>query len=202
MTSSKKQRLERQNGKSRLKESFVKCQNALPTTRHVSRVVKMELLNLNNINMSAPYSIWRQGKRYYFKTDNDIIYMVSFDKEEAFQEDKAYWFNLSNTSDRKSPRDHKIRETIFALLEDFFNENPDILLYICDTIDNQQAQRERLFLSWFNRYGKGRFTIITAKVSSGDEDEYVAMILQNNHPHYDAITHQFKKEIAMFKENK
>ena len=81
-------------------------------------------------------------------------------------------------------------------------ENPDILLYICDTIDNQQAQRERLFLSWFNRYGKGRFTIITAKVSSGDEDEYVAMILQNNHPHYDAITHQFKKEIAMFKENK
>lgn len=162
----------------------------------------MELLNLNNINMSAPYSIWRQDKRYYFKTDNDIIYMVSFDKEEAFQEDKAYWFNLSNTSDRKSPRDHKIRETIFALLEDFFNENPDILLYICDTIDNQQAQRERLFLSWFNRYGKGRFTIITAKVSSGDEDEYVAMILQNNHPHYDAIIHQFKKEIAMFKENK
>ncbi|MDD5862275.1 MAG: hypothetical protein PUD15_06920 [Prevotella sp.] len=86
----------------------------------------MKILNLNTINSLSPYSIWRQDDRYYFRTDHDIIYMVSFDEEEAFQVDKAYWFNLSNTSNKKSPRDYKIRETIFVLLDDFFAENPDI----------------------------------------------------------------------------
>ncbi len=27
--------------------------------------------------------------------------------------------------------------------------NPDILLYMCDSANNQQAQRSRLFLHWF-----------------------------------------------------
>lgn len=162
----------------------------------------MKVLNLNTINSQSPYSIWRQDDRYYFRTDHDIVYMVSFDEEEAFQVDEAYWFNLSNTSNKKSPRDHKIRETIFVLLADFFAENPDILLYICDTANEQQAQRDRLFLSWFNRYGKERFSILTANVSDEGEENYIAMILQNDHPHYDAIVSRFNREIAMFKDDK
>lgn len=160
----------------------------------------MRPLDLNVINTQSPYPIWRQGEYYYFRTDHDIVYKVSFDKEEAFQEDKAYWFNLSNAVNTKSPRDHKIRETIFVLLEDFFYENPDILLYICDTANGKQAQRDRLFLGWFKKYGNHSFTILTAKISDEGEDDYVAMILQKSHPHYTTIVNRFNDEISMFKE--
>lgn len=162
----------------------------------------MKSLDLNIINSLSPYTVWKQNERYYFRTDYDIVYTVSFDEEEAFIEDKAYWFNLSNTSNKKSPRDHKIRDTIFVLLTDFFDENPDILLYICDTSNDQQAQRDRLFLSWFDRYGKSRFSILTALVTDETEENYIAMILLKEHPHYDAIAKRFNEEIAMFKDNK
>ena len=162
----------------------------------------MKALNLNIINSESPYIVWRQDERYYFRTDYDIVYMISFDEEEAFQVDKAYWFNLSNTSNTKSPRDRKIHQSIAVILEQFFNENPDILLYICDTANDQQAQRDRLFLSWFNKYGKDRFDILTAKITDETEEDYLAMIIPRNHPHYSAITKRFNEEIAMFKENK
>ena len=159
-------------------------------------------LDLNAINSLSSYTVWKQNERYYFRTDFDIVYTISFDEEAAFVEDKAYWFNLSNTSNKKSPRDHKIRETIFVLLKEFFDKNPDILLYICDTSNDQQAQRDRLFLSWFNIYGNKRFSILTALVADETEENYIAMILLKEHPHYDAIVKRFNEEIAMFKENK
>lgn len=162
----------------------------------------MKSLNLNVINSLSPYTVWSQDDRYYFRTDFDIVYLVSFDAEEAFLVDKAYWFNLSNTSNRKSPRDYKIRETIFVLLENFFDENPDILLYICDTANDQQAQRDRLFLSWFNRYGSDKFAILTATIADEGQDDYIAMILQKSHPHFTEIANRFNSEIAMFKDGK
>lgn len=162
----------------------------------------MKELDLNVINSLSPYAIWIQGGRYYFRTDYSIVYAISFDAETAFIADKAYWFNLSNTSNKKSPRDKKIERTVFVLLDNFFQENPDILLYICDTANNQQAQRDRLFLSWFNKYGQDKYAILTATINDNEQTDYVAMILPLNHIHFKEISQRFKDEIMMFKENK
>ncbi len=35
-----------------------------------------------------------------------------------------------------------------------------------------------------------------------NEENYIAMILLKEHPHYDAIAKRFNEEVAMFKENK
>ena len=38
----------------------------------------MKPLDLNRINIAAPYTIWREGDELLFKTDNNIIYSISF----------------------------------------------------------------------------------------------------------------------------
>ena len=163
----------------------------------------MNLLDLTHINIYAPYSIWREGDQYRFKTDYDILYSISFDKEIAFGSVSAYWFNLANVSNKKSPNDKKIPQTIICLIEGFFKANPDILLYICDNANEQQAERDRLFLRWFNKYEQKKLYIIkSAVVEDEGVDNYVSMILQQSNPLKDTIVEIFDSQIRMFKEQK
>lgn len=86
-------------------------------------------IELSKVNIKSPYSVWKEGDAYLFKTDFDIVYAVSFD-EETIHGFNAYWFNLANTSFKPSPNDKNIMQTIICIIESFFQSNPDILLYI------------------------------------------------------------------------
>ena len=77
--------------------------------------------------------------------------------------------------------------------------NPNILLYVCDSANDQQAMRSRLFLRWFNNYsGNESFIRKTAVINEGGEDNYVAMIVQRNNSQIDEILKYYEDEIAMF----
>ena len=89
----------------------------------------MNPLDIDAINTYSPYPVWNKEDEYLFKTDNGIEYSVSFDEEENF-EYKSYWFNLTNISHEKSPGDVKIAKTVICIIEEFFCQNPDILLYL------------------------------------------------------------------------
>ncbi len=163
----------------------------------------MEQLNIELINEYAPYKVELEGGQYLFETDNNILYGVSFDEDIMPQGYKAYWFNLTNHSQKSSPRDTKIRTTIILIIEEFFRSNPDILLYFCDTADNQQAQRSRLFLYWFNVYGQQKeYYTRTEMIRDEEEENYIAIIVKKSHPNYEAIIELFNKQIEMFKINK
>ena len=116
---------------------------------------------------------------------------------------KAYWFNLTNHSQKASPRDSKIRTTVILIIEEFFQSNPDILLYMCDSANNQQAQRSRLFLYWFSAYGKQKeYYTCTEMVKDEDEENYISIIVKKSHPQLNAIINLFNKQIEMFRMNK
>ena len=163
----------------------------------------MKPLDLSRINFLSPYQVWKDERGYSFKTDYGIFYTVEFDPEDSGLEVVAYWFNLTNNSRKSSPNDTKIRDTVFCIIEDFFRENPEILLYMCESGDGQQAMRARLFLRWFNQYKQNRgFVIKTAEVKSEKTTDYVALIIQRSHPAFDDIVQLFDSEITMFKQNK
>ena len=109
----------------------------------------MNKLNLSQINILAPYPVWYEGAELLFKTDHNILYSAAFELDDMLNI-KAYWFRITNRSGKKSPNDKKVQQTIIHIIEEFFRTNPDILLYICDNANEQQAQRDRLFLRWFN----------------------------------------------------
>lgn len=162
----------------------------------------MNELELSRVNTRSPYSVWKEGDAYLFKTDYDIVYAVSFDQENV-RGFNAYWFNLANTSFKPSPNDKKIMQTIICIIEVFFQCNPDILLYICDTANDQQAQRDRLFLRWFNGYKqKQQYVLKTTMIMDEDEPNYLAMIVQKNNPNLHDIMTMFDRETEMFKSNK
>lgn len=163
----------------------------------------MKPLDTQRLLLNSPYTVESVGDEYRFKTDYNILYAVSFKEEEFFSPIPAYWFDLSNRSHRASPNDPKVRETIIRIIVEFFRCNPDILLYMCDNANDQQAQRNRLFLRWFTGAEQSRmFYFKTAMVIDEKMENFVAIIVPRQHPYLDAIIERFNEEIALFKTNK
>ena len=97
----------------------------------------------------------------------------------------------------------KVRDTIICIIEEFFRQNPDILLYLCDTANGQQAMRNRLFLRWFNTYEmKQKYSIFNEMIPDEGEMNYVSLIIPLSHPQFEAIVSHFNEMIDNFKENK
>lgn len=162
----------------------------------------MKQLDVDVVNIYSPYPVWIRGDEFVFTTDNGIEYSVSFDEEENF-EYKAYWFNLTNMSHQKSPGDIKIAQTVICIIEEFFRQNPDILLYLCSTDGGQQAQRSRLFLRWFNGYEQQKkYMIKSAEVKGEGITEYISLILMTSHPNIIEISSAFDNIVKMFNDNK
>ena len=167
----------------------------------------MNRLSVESINIHSPYIVGFDGKAFFFVTDNGITYRADFelDTNPFFT---AYWFNLANPEHMKSPNDVKIGQTVICIIEEFFRVNPEVLLYMCSTDGGQQAMRNRLFLRWFSSYEQQkRYAVRTSEVKGDVVDskpisEYVALIVQRNHPDFDNIISCFDKEVAMFNEQK
>ena len=163
----------------------------------------MRALDISRLQITSPYVVVKQGDEYLFRTDSDILYAVSFQQYDGISGITAYWFDLSNRSHLPSPNDKKVRETVICIIEEFFYQNPDILLYMCDNANDQQAQRARLFLRWFNgAEQQKKYDIRTALLTEDGIDSYIALIIQRSHPQYEDILHVFDTEIAMFQEQK
>ena len=163
----------------------------------------MKPLNLNRINYTSPYKVWEYDGGVHFETDFAVAYTVEFEQDEGIDY-VAYWFGLINRNGKKSPNDPKIQRTIVCIIEEFFRKNPDILLYMCDSLNKQEAMRARLFLRWFNNFdGKKDYIIRTAEIKNEDKrTEYVALIVPKSHPDLDEILTFFDQEIRMFKEKR
>lgn len=163
----------------------------------------MKALDVNVINQSAPYGVRIEDGSYRFHTDYDIAYIVEFEQEDVFENASAYWFGVVNRSHRPSPNDSKVRATIICIIEEFFRQNPDILLYMCDSADDQQSMRNRLFLRWFNGYEQQKqYVIRTAKILDEGIETYVAIIIQKSNPQLEYILQQFDEQTALFRDNK
>lgn len=128
---------------------------------------------------------------------------MSFKQESFFDPIPAYWFDLANRSGKASPSDPKVRETVIRIIVEFFRANPDIMLYMCDSANDQQAQRNRLFLRWFMGAEQSKlFYIKTEMVIDEGMENFIAIIVPRRHPYLEDIIERFDSEIAMFRANK
>ena len=163
----------------------------------------MNPLDTERLFLSCPYPVKQDGDEYTFKTDKDIFYSVDFKEESSFSPIAAYWFDLINLSHKTSPNDPKVRETVIRIIVEFFRVNPDIMLYMCDNANDQQAQRNRLFLRWFTGTEQSKmFFIKTAQVMDEGMENFIAIIVPRQHPYLAEIIARFDAEIAMFQTNK
>ena len=159
----------------------------------------MNPLDTQRLFFNCPYPVRQDGDGYTFKTDHDIVYSVDFKEEQIFSPIPAYWFDLTNLSHKASPNDPKVRGTVIRIIVEFFKANPDIMLYMCDNANDQQEQRNRLFLRWFVGAEQSKlFYIKTAQVMDEDIANFIAIIVPRNHPYLAEIVKRFDDEIELF----
>lgn len=111
-------------------------------------------LSLLSINEKAPYRVEELNKPgiFRFTTDNGVVIAIQFEADDLLSCAETYQLIVINLNQRKSPRDKKVKETILAIVEEFFSKNQAALLYICETGDGKQSMRSRLFELWFHAY--------------------------------------------------
>lgn len=159
----------------------------------------MKPLSLERINAIAAYHIVRneQDGFFHFFTDGGVHYSVGFIEDDILLSKESYQLIIANLNNRKSMRDKKVRNTIIAIIDEFFNCNNSTLLYICETGDNRQGLRSRLFEYWFSTYNqKALFTTLSSSVVD-DEGiiNYASIILRNDNPFLTEIISEFSESI-------
>ena len=69
-------------------------------------------------------------------------------------DDGAYHFFIDNSEHEHGSYDSKILDVVTVILEEFFSQEPTVMLYICDSTDHRQAARDRLYHLWFYDYAR------------------------------------------------
>ena len=107
----------------------------------------MKSLSLQAINESSSYevSVVYDGC-YQFFTDHGVHCSVEFVLDDSLMSRETYHLVIVNVNHQKSPSDVKVRDTIIAIIDEFFVENNTTLLYICETGDKKQAEETKMQL--------------------------------------------------------
>lgn len=156
----------------------------------------MNALSLERINAIAPYQVYSNGNiySYLFVTDVGAEYSIDFVFDDSIvTQQEAYQFVIANLNNTKSPRDSKLRDTIMAIVEEFFEKNISTLLYICSTGDGKQMMRQRLFEAWFSGYNhKMLFTKLSSSLIDADGVlNFASVIVRNDNPLMKEVLSEF-----------
>jgi len=160
-----------------------------------------QLLSLKRINENSSYPVETTGEDgfYQFFTDGEVHYSVGFMEDDILLSQNSYQLIIANINNHKSPRDHKVRDTIIAIVDEFSRNNNSTLLYICETGDSKQSMRSRLFEYWFSTYNrKALFTMISSSIV--DEEgvvNFATIILRNDNPNLSEIIAEFTESIQL-----
>ena len=161
----------------------------------------MKELDLDKIKISSPYLVtWDSATNLYkFVSDYDVSFSVGFEKNDLLESGESYQFALTNYEGKKSPRDPKVRNTILAIVEEFFKKNEAALLYICETGDGMQKMRNRLFQFWFGIYGENEEYLFLPQIVYDEEDNenYAALIIRRDNPKFNDLVTEFTNTVIL-----
>lgn len=160
----------------------------------------MRPLSIDAINETSAYEVSEVTKScFQFFTDYGVHCSVEFILDDSLMSHEAYHLVIVNVNHRKSPNDIKLRDTIIAVIDEFFEKNNATLLYICETGDEKQVLRNRLFERWFSTYEcKTQYTFVASSLTDDEGIEnYAAIIVRNDNPDLSAIVSEFTTTISL-----
>lgn len=158
-------------------------------------------LSLSVINENSPYLVTEGGNSYSFRffTASGVHYSVDFMHDDLITEGESFQLVIANLNNKKSLRDTKVKDSVLAIIDEFFNKNQSTLLYICETGDGKQSMRSRLFEHWFNTYNrKMLFTLLTTSVIDEEgEVNFATLIIRNDNPKLPEIVMEFTESVRL-----
>ncbi len=159
-------------------------------------------LSASKINQTAPYKVYFcSDTSFNFKSDNGSEFQIGFSEDFMISESGVYQFYIQNKTKTPSLRDIKLKETIIAVFEHFFEDKNRVAVYICDSMDGKQQVRNRLFQMWFNFYsGKEKYTLKTASIDFDGISYYSALLIRVDNDNYDTYLHLFQDFVSRLSE--
>jgi hypothetical protein len=161
----------------------------------------MNKLNLEHINRSAPYFVREREDRnceFYFWSDYGIEYSINFTPNHSVIPSGAYELGINNRGHKASPSDHRFLRTLIVIIEEFFNSNNDVMIYLAETGDGKQAFRNRLFIRWFNTYEhKDSYYLKTAEGKMEGIDNFMALISKIDNPRLSDVIEEFDETVEL-----
>ncbi|MBQ7530314.1 MAG: hypothetical protein IJT12_01230 [Paludibacteraceae bacterium] len=153
------------------------------------------MLSADKLNKKSPYQLTQiNDMAFRFVTDQHISYIVGFYKDSFFMGDGSYLFFIDNADKEHGAYDPKIFDVITLVLEEFFSQEPTVMLYICDPTDQRQAARDRLYHLWFYDYARNHeMTLYSDSVTFKDTKYYAGILLRHDHPLHDKILTSYQK---------
>jgi len=164
----------------------------------------LKSLNVSLINRQAPYPIQELApNRYQFVTEVNILYHFVFDEDEPIGGVPTYQFSIVNVSNMPPSNDGKVKRLTMAVLENFFENNDFVILYICDTSDGRQSVRTRLFQKWFKEFDiENKYLILADSIVDENIKNEFGIIIQRSNPAINAVITDFNNMTEAFRENK
>ena len=150
-------------------------------------------LSADKVNEASPYWVIALDElSFRFRTENGVVYVVGFYPDKLFYIKGAYHFYIRNANKKHVANDPKVFQVITAVIEEFFRQNPLVMLYICDPRDNRQAARNRLYQHWFEGYiNHSEFRLYSESVVYKSVDYYAGLIMRKDNPYYEEVVATF-----------
>lgn len=137
-----------------------------------------------------------------FTTEFGVKYSVGYEPSDLLTCTQAYDFVIINANNKKSPLDPKLRDTIIAIVADFFKYNETAMLYICETSDHKQSMRSRLFTFWASKFpGHDQYATASGNVTDEEGNEnFATLIIPYGHPKAEEAIKEFYEAINALKD--
>jgi hypothetical protein len=139
--------------------------------------------------LSAPYRYFSSDEGYSFVTDFGVEYRCYFIdysfliEAEDLKSIRIRSFNIEPTSRTSHLKlDPKVKETVKEIILDFFRRPEDVLVYICDSVDQRQMGRARKFDSWFRESEINTIEKYDFKSNSEGAEILNSILIHREHP--------------------
>jgi len=139
-------------------------------------------------DFQTPYDITvDEDLTYTFITVGGIKYIAYFICCSNYDSrlTQTFMFNFEHEGDNiKRITDIRIRATIIHIIESFFQNNQNSMIYICDSLDGRELCRKRLFDKWYDEY-KERLNYIQREDISEKGESYslcASLLVHENNP--------------------
>ena len=92
----------------------------------------MITLQIERLNLKAPYNVWRdEDGDLFFETDEGLLYSVELDENYETLQYKTCVFGIRNKDKTLSHGDPKLKATVLAIIEEFFLSNTELWCHNC-----------------------------------------------------------------------
>jgi hypothetical protein len=94
---------------------------------------------------------------YNFTTKNNILYRVAFIIDETFstisgkQIDNVFQLIIDKANQEVEPYDSKVSKTIGNIIDNFFKNKENCLIYICSEESDEAKLRQQVFDRWYKK---------------------------------------------------